>query len=62
MAARMDFSSLPAGGLSLPRYSSSLTWSPHVALVPWSSTSHMAMWVMKWSGAAPCQCHSPGGA
>ncbi len=20
-----------------------------------------AMWIMKWSGAAPCQCHSPGG-
>ena len=23
--------------------------------------SHMARWVMKWSGAAPFQCHSPGG-
>ena len=22
---------------------------------------HMAMWVMKWSGAAPCQCHLLGG-
>src|SRR5919108_2898412 len=21
----------------------------------------MARWVMKWLGAAPCQCHSPGG-
>src|SRR6478752_1603835 len=38
-------------------YSSSVTWAPQVAL----SSSHMARWLMKWSGRAPCQCSSPGG-
>jgi hypothetical protein len=42
-------------------YSSSVTRAPHVALLPWSSISHIAICVMKWSGAAPCQCHLPGG-
>ncbi|MER6031079.1 hypothetical protein [Streptomyces sp. NPDC001851] len=35
----------------------SLTWSSQVT----SSVSPRAMCVMKWSGAAPCQCSSPGG-
>src|SRR6478609_8518889 len=37
-------------------YSSSVRWSPHSV-----SPSVNARWAMKWSGAAPCQCHSPGG-
>ena len=44
-------------------YSSSVTRSPH-SLSGWVSgagASHIARWDMKWSGAAPCQCHSPGG-
>ena len=41
-------------------YSASVTWSPQVALVPSSSTSTIARCVMKRSGAAPCQCSSPG--
>jgi hypothetical protein len=36
-------------------YSSSLTGSPHVAGLPWSSTSTIAMWVMNRVGGAPCQ-------
>ena len=36
-------------------YSSSTTWSPQVAGLPSSSTSSIAMWVMKRVGAAPCQ-------
>ena len=46
------------------RYSTSETCSPHVVSgTSWSSerVSHIARWVMKWLGAAPCQCHSPGG-
>jgi hypothetical protein len=39
---------------------SSLTWSPQVAGLPSSSTSSIAMWVMKRSGAAPCQSSSSG--
>src|SRR3979409_31043 len=38
-------------------YSSSVTWSPHVALLPLSSP---AMCVLKAVGAAPCQWSSPG--
>ena len=41
-------------------YSSSVTWSPHAAGLPSSSTSSIAMVVMKRFGAAPCQCSSPG--
>ena len=26
-----------------------------------AGASYIVRWVMKWSGAAPCQCHSPGG-
>ena len=37
-------------------YSSSVTWSPQVA-GPWVSDRC----VMKCSGVAPCQCHSPDG-
>src|SRR5918995_2757689 len=37
-------------------YSSSVTYSPQVALLPSSSTSTIARWVIKRSGAAPCQC------
>jgi hypothetical protein len=36
-------------------YSSSLTWSPHVAALPSLSTSSIARWVMNRLGAAPCQ-------
>jgi hypothetical protein len=35
-------------------YSSAVTWSSQVALLPSSSTSSMAKWVMKRLGAAPC--------
>ncbi len=41
-------------------YSSSLTCSPQLTALPRSSTSSIARWVMKRSGAAPCQCSSPG--
>src|SRR4029077_9482297 len=41
-------------------YSASLTWSPHVALLPFSSTSSIARCVMNRVGAAPCQWSSPG--
>src|SRR4029077_18504171 len=41
-------------------YSASVTWSPHVALLPFSSTSSIAMWVMNRVGVAPCQWCSPG--
>ena len=49
----------PSGGAELvaAAYSSSVTWLPQVA----SSSSHIARWLMKWSGRAPCQCSSPGG-
>ena len=30
------------------------------AVLVWARLFHMARWAMKWSGAAPCQCHSPG--
>jgi hypothetical protein len=40
-----------------PRHSLSPTCSPHSA-----SPSLIERWVRKWSGAAPCQCHSPPGA
>jgi len=43
-----------------PRYSSSPTCAPHVALLPFSSTSTIERWLMKRVGAAPCQCSSPG--
>jgi hypothetical protein len=46
-----------AGGAA---YSSSLTCSPQLTGLPDSSTSCIAMWIMKRSGAAPCQCSSPG--
>jgi hypothetical protein len=36
-------------------YSSSLTCSPQLALLPSSSTWSRARWVMKRVGAAPCQ-------
>jgi hypothetical protein len=36
-------------------YSSSVTWAPHVALLPSSSTWSIARWVMKRVDAAPCQ-------
>src|SRR5262249_57584306 len=42
-------------------YSLSVTSSPHWVSAPSSGASQMARWVMKCSGAAPCQCHSPGG-
>src|SRR5438132_9748219 len=41
-------------------YSSSPTCAPHVALLPFSSTSTIERWLMKRVGAAPCQCSSPG--
>ena len=41
-------------------YSSSVTCSPHVTGLHWSSTSCIAMWVMKRLGAAPCQWSSQG--
>ena len=47
-----------------PGYSSSVRWSPHSVAGPcWPSarSSDMARCVMKWPGAAPCQCHSQGG-
>ena len=40
-------------------YSSSVTCSPHATGLHWSSTSCIAMWVMKRLGAAPCQWSSP---
>src|SRR5881227_1578364 len=40
---------------SAATYSSSLTWAPQLALLPLSSTSTIERWVMKRSGAAPCQ-------
>src|SRR5438094_887790 len=40
--------------------SSSLTCSPQVTGLPLSSASWIARWVMKRSGAAPCQWSSPG--
>ena len=43
-----------------PRYSSSVTCSPHVTGLPLSSFCCMAMWTMKRFGAAPCQWFSPG--
>ena len=43
-----------------PRYSSSPTCAPHVALLPFSSTSTIERWLMKRVGAAPCQWSSPG--
>src|SRR3989442_4372011 len=43
-----------------PRYSSSPTCAPHVALLPFSSTSTIERWLMKLVGAAPCQWSSPG--
>ena len=47
----------PRRSTAVAPYSSSVTWSPHVA----SSSSHMARWHMNESADAPCQCHSPGG-
>jgi hypothetical protein len=41
-------------------YSWSVTCSSQVTTWPWSSASCMAMWAMKRSGVAPCQCSSPG--
>src|SRR5205807_1308616 len=41
-------------------YSSSVTCSPQVAGLPWSSTSSIARWVMNRFAAAPCQWSSPG--
>ena len=41
-------------------YSASLTGSPQVAFVPFSSTSSIARWVMNRAGDAPCQWCSPG--
>ena len=45
------------------RYSSSVTWAPHSvsgrSLAPMPSV--IDRWVMRWSGAAPCQCHSAAG-
>src|SRR5438309_889080 len=41
-------------------YSASLTCSPQVALLPLSSTSSIAMCVMKRVGPTPCQCSSAG--
>ena len=38
-------------------YSSSVTWSPHVAFRPWSSTSSIARWVMNLS--APPRASDP---
>src|SRR4051794_7062086 len=55
----------PAGSQRVGRpYSASVTCSPHSVSGPSSPSarpSQMARWVMKWSGVAPCQCHSPGG-
>src|SRR3954470_8162099 len=45
-------------------YSASVTRSPHSVSgpsCPSARPSQMARWVMKRSGVAPCQCHSPGG-
>jgi hypothetical protein len=45
-------------------YCSSVTCSPHSVSGPsWPSArpSQIARWVMNCFGAAPCQCHSPGG-
>ncbi len=36
-------------------YSASVTCSPQLA-----EPSVSERWVMKWSGATPCPCHSPG--
>ncbi len=41
-------------------YSSSVTCSPQATGLPESSASCMARWVMKRSGAAPCQWSSRG--
>jgi AcrR family transcriptional regulator len=49
----------PSSGGAAP-YSSSVTCSPHVALLPSSSTWTSARWVMNLVAAAPCQCSSPG--
>src|SRR5437879_2138161 len=43
-----------------PWYSSSPMCAPHVALLPFSSTSTIERWLMKRVGAAPCQWSSPG--
>ena len=48
------------GSLAGAVYSASVTWPPHSLSGPLAGASQMARWVMKWSGAAPCQCHSPG--
>src|SRR5664280_634546 len=43
------------------RYSASLTSSPHSLSGPSAGASQRARCGMNRSGAAPCQCHSPGG-
>jgi branched-subunit amino acid transport protein AzlD len=46
-----------------PLYSSSVTCSPQSisGRSPAGVASVMDKWVMKWPGAAPCQCHSSAG-
>jgi hypothetical protein len=46
---------LPASISGAAAYSSSVTCSPQVAALLWSSTCCIARWVMKRLGAAPCQ-------
>jgi hypothetical protein len=41
-------------------YSSSVTWRPHVTVLPESSFCCIAMWTMNRFGVAPCQWFSPG--
>lgn len=41
-------------------YSSLDEFAP-LSSAPDSGASQMVRWLMKLSGAAPCQCHSPGG-
>src|SRR5437867_13184278 len=48
------------GASGAAAYSSSVTWRPHTTGLPVSSASWTARWVMKRSGAAPCQWSSPG--
>ena len=63
-ASRRRTKSDPLASAAGHVHSARSTCSPHAVSGPsWPSpkASHMARWHMKWPGAAPCQCSSPGG-